>query len=325
MLGKTIGPAGALRGLWLAAWVLSGCTALSDFGGYAYLDGGDAPADGPEDAVAEGDATAPPDGSRDARPGPDATPTADGGPGDDGSERLCEQDTCLDMSTRLVCASDGQSQTEAPCPAQEPFCHEGTCVECLDGTQRCDYNQPQTCSGDNTWVADGPACDLPGSICEGGACRSSEPYELGFPDPLPTSSSLAGGTLYAIPFELDHKARVIEMGLQARSDGDNNVRMGIYGDNGDQPGTLLAITSPSEVGSGKVSWPPTGFTELEPGVYWVAALFDGLQTSWRNDTGTSGESMFVSFAYGSLPSDFPASATASSNQQNLFVQVQDTQ
>lgn len=125
--------------------------------------------------------------------------------------------------------------------------------------------------------------------------------------------------LYAIPIRLLHVTDFLAIGVHVQALAAlGNCRLGLYADNGGQPGALIRDVGVVSVATTGVKW-LTMIQTLQPGTYWGACLFDsspGMRGSSSTPIGpamlgfTSGTDVTrkggwsVAQGYGALPDPF---------------------
>lgn len=286
---------------------------------------------------------------------------------------VCNANSCVNRTTRVVCSRDGQTRTKQSCPTGTPVCVNqgacvecsapsdctaapctfatcsanrcgsrnqpagtacgtngvcngaGTCGECRPDALRCAKRQPQECTAGGQWQNLGSACTAD-QLCRDGQCVNNPPYVEGYLSPLNNPSQLGGSILYALAFTINAPARVLGVGVQARSPV-SAVRaiMGVYGSSGARPGTLLATSSEVVLQTGANDVAFSGAVVLaQAGTYWVVGTFSAPFDTW-DAVGGAGSSAFYSTPYAQLPMSFPSTSFSSSVLRNFYVRLQNTQ
>jgi len=135
------------------------------------------------------------------------------------------------------------------------------------------------------------------------------------------SLNIVANTLYAVPFLISRAMTPAEIFIFVETlaaGPNNNLRLGIYNDNGSlYPGTRLTnggVVDVSATGIKTVAYT----TQLTKGIYWVAFVADGVPKLWYNSVGylsLLGHATLPYFlyggwnvaqAYGNLPDPFTA-------------------
>jgi hypothetical protein len=110
------------------------------------------------------------------------------------------------------------------------------------------------------------ACGYTGATCETAPVESNVGLTSG-PDP----AALDMGVAYAQPITIAAPSHLVAFGI-AGAVGVGNITMALYGDTGASPGTRLAISGASPVGTSRL--PVAGCIAVPAGAYWVAVLAD---------------------------------------------------
>lgn len=87
-----------------------------------------------------------------------------------------------------------------------------------------------------------------------------------------TNSPFAENYLVGTRYSLETVGVLNSINLVGRNTG-AQVQMAVYTDLNDQPGTLLAVSGIGTVGEGVISFPVSPL-QLQPGLYWILAIYD---------------------------------------------------
>jgi hypothetical protein len=136
------------------------------------------------------------------------------------------------------------------------------------------------------------------------------PAQMGYTVAGPTTGSAWDGRMYASPVTLADPGTAISITHYVASAAvSGQIRMGIYTDNANQPGNLVAETAPAFMTPS--AWNTVNLlsnTYLPAGTYWVA--FVHTYDTGDTYTSTGGNHRFVDIGWSVLPGVFPAASSA---------------
>jgi hypothetical protein len=243
-------------------------------------------------------------------------------------EGICAptQTDCYDTNTLAECNGSGQFEMGDDCEVGTPVCLDGSCVVCdpnptpTQCTSVCSRT-PQYCSAQGDW-ANATNCTS-GNVCQNGSCVPAADTSYGESTQLGGSGSQAGDYLIAIKVNIPCRSTLLKLGNWTNGAG-GTMRLGIYTDVSDAPGTKIAATTDITInaaGAFESATSPPGQI-LNAGDYWIAANFSAT-TPIRRDSGL-GSARYVTFDYSdnlTLPTTFPA-PLSNSNKYNHYMVVQ---
>ena len=232
-------------------------------------------------------------------------------------------------NTPRTCVGDAWA-SGAPCTGESPVCVKGACVACTPGEHRCLVNALQRCN-EGTWETE-TTCSGAAPLCRMNSCVPSMPYRLGNDRQLPETYTAPADTLLAFPITIANRTNLTAFGLRARLSG-GRVVMALYADanpGGAQPTApgskvISSIGTPVDIAGGpEVPVPPAASVDIDPGVYWLGALFDSPVASWIDpNAGMAAVVRYVGSSYPVTPATFPTSTKATGFKYNLYAVFQD--
>ena len=96
-----------------------------------------------------------------------------------------------------------------------------------------------------------------------------------------------------------------------------NLRLGIYGNSGTVPGSILATTNPFTVVTGWNTASVVTPVVLQPGTYWLAYLPSSNDLEFEKAS-LGGGAVLTNFTYAPMPAAFPASISTSPSQWSFY-------
>ncbi len=144
---------------------------------------------------------------------------------------------------------------------------------------------------------------------------SSGTITLGETGILSTSYSGLGNRLVAQQVTLSQSATIQSLSYYV-STASGQLRLGIYNNNGSNPGTLVAETAPFTTVTGWNTQPVTTPTLLSAGTYWLAFLPQDNTLAGR--VTVSGTGRHYTFTFGPLPAAFSTSPTSDTFHFSLY-------
>lgn len=253
----------------------------------------------------------------------------------DGIGDLCDSQSCgnslvegseiCDLSSQ-VCTADGYSGSQM-CNAQcSGYSSCVTTQSCGDGI----VNGDEVCDGS---ALGGASClsrgyDSGSLLCNVNCLSYDESgcsndvvnvnTNMGVTSVLSGSDNLLNYLVsYRVTLDSDSTIRSLSVYVKTAA---GNMRMGVYSDNSNNPGTLLAYTNEF---SPVVGWNTvqTNEVELQPGNYWIA--FESDTSSMILAALSSGgvHRYKSSWTYGALPSSFPTPIGSGSWQYSVYANL----
>lgn len=90
---------------------------------------------------------------------------------------------CADGNTPQLCVS-GEWQNQTDCSGTLPFCLNGNCVECEQGTFQCSGGYAYPCNANGSWESSGTSCSSTCNASVGCTSASLHPLDSTFEVPL---------------------------------------------------------------------------------------------------------------------------------------------
>jgi len=151
---------------------------------------------------------------------------------------------------------------------------------------------------------------------------TGHPTNVGKTDVGATDNAFSAGHLKAYKYTLSEAGTVqsITVYVQAYGSG-GKIRVGIYNDNSNYPGSLVVGNDEWTVGA--TGWKTITLATpvyLPAGNYWIGLLVEKTpaQTVTFKATTGAGTQRFIATSYDSLPSTFPGGAAASSYNDSIY-------
>lgn len=243
---------------------------------------------------------------------------------------VCKPDSVVcPGSTRTVCSSQGQIQSEQAC---EFGCatDRSECRECkFDNTVECPSSATvRTCTL-GRWTA---ATNCPtnqvctankGCICPAGkGLLDGQCYDLmGFYVPFNYLGTYSGGFFGLLKFNVSRAGTLRGFGVISQREGPR-VRMALYKDASGSPSALLAESSSADLAPGANHFRSGAAPSLAAGAYWVGALFESNASIIQElDNPVPFRSVAHSFTK-AFPTSFASGSAASTSPLNYFILVE---
>ena len=197
--------------------------------------------------------------------------------------------------------------------------------ECTIGSKRCQGAQPQLCSSEGRWQ-DQSACSS-AQFCSSGACVAKQQYTRGNDSMVGGAVQEAPDTLYAMSFSIPGRVRLLRFGLLAPANLANSfVRFALYSNGSSGPaaplGASMEVALPTAAGS--VEAAPVNAIFLDPGTYWIAAIYNRSVNAYEG-TNARSRLYYVSDAYdGKFPDPFGATTPVDGVTVNYYVRLEDS-
>lgn len=131
------------------------------------------------------------------------------------------------------------------------------------------------------------------------------------------TSSISPNYLLGSPVTVSDTTELTHLGLVAMATGEN-VKLGLYSDNGGEPDQLLvAATTSTVAGRMEISIPQT---LLPPGTYWYMANYETSGTVGFDTSDSNAVVKYIGLSYSSdLPTTYPAATTYTGQEFNYYL------
>lgn len=138
-----------------------------------------------------------------------------------------------------------------------------------------------------------------------------------------STGAMTANRLYAVPVLVKERRYLNNVSVWVQGGSAGNVRVGVYAATADYlPGSLLVDIGTADTGTGFIlrEVADTAYTELLPGIYFLAAVFSGTPTvttitAVSSELGIASGSplsyYYVAHTYGALPASFGTPTSAS--------------
>jgi hypothetical protein len=235
---------------------------------------------------------------------------------DCGGECTPTDTQCTDGTHEKTCSGSGTWGDPSPCQYVCDADTDDCGGSCAPNTYSCNNTAPSTsqslfCDNGTPKLDDG--CSYPSELCDAGTgkCASNSLYDVGFTSMLPNSSSLSANVMIGNPITLAKRATLLHFGLYGRAKSGTKVKMVLYADDGSgassSPSTFITSSDEADLVDGTMLLPLQIAATLNPGKYWVMAVYDGTGGNTHvASSGGTGRTFYTSQDYlTSFPATFP--------------------
>ncbi len=219
----------------------------------------------------------------------------------------------------IVCDGNGrcvECNGPSDCGGGTPVCLNNNCVECTPNPNptQCESacsRVPQYCDSSGFW-ANANAC-TGNQYCEKGACTSAT-KNVGNDQQGSTGYGGLANIALAQPITVNCRSTLVNVGAYF-SAAAGQVRFGVYSDNNNKPGSLLAISSAVGVQSGLNIATTSPAVSLAAGTtYWIALNLSSASAQLSYDPG--GTTLYVSHSFSDVNGPLPATFGTPSTWSN---------